>query len=51
MSRLAFEDQQIFLNICTDIFPTTPRPRLFYEIRLKDTFAEIGNTMIGGKMR
>jgi len=27
--RLALDDQYVFNNICQDIFPSTPKPKLF----------------------
>ena len=39
MPRLAFDDQQVFVNIVQDIFPNTPKPKMFDEIKLADTFA------------
>jgi len=40
MPRLALEDQAIFLNILSDMFPGTPKPKCFQEIRLKEMFPD-----------
>ena len=40
MPRLALEDQAVFLNILNDMFPGTPKPKLFQEISLRDMFPD-----------